>query len=379
MLYVPNAPGTALGILLILCSSVVHAQSFSYWLSGNADDVETAHQPGLVLAGGGGDNDDAMRWMLQRAAGGDVVVLRASGSDGYNTYFFSELGVAVDSVETIRFDGPAAAEDPFVLDVIAGAEVLFLAGGNQTDYVDYWVDTSVSDLFTHLQHTKRITLGGTSAGMAILGQVYYAPVGAGVTSSEALADPFHPYLANVVTDAPLFDYPWLAATVTDTHYDQRDRRGRHLVFLAKAAIASDDQVFGIAANEYTAVAIEPNGIARVFGEYPQYDDYAYFLQSGCGANSGPELLQPGVPVDWNRHQRALTVYRIGGTTSASGYLNLNNWRTGSGGSWFHWWADNGVLKERPGVIPQTCTNIGPDKTIDLTRPISLGQTAGAKP
>ena len=36
--------------------------------------------------GGASENDAAMAWFLERAGGGDVLVLRASGSDGYNDY-----------------------------------------------------------------------------------------------------------------------------------------------------------------------------------------------------------------------------------------------------------------------------------------------------
>lgn len=38
--------------------------------------------------------DEAMKWFLNLANGGNVLVLRASGSDGYNNYFYSELGDA---------------------------------------------------------------------------------------------------------------------------------------------------------------------------------------------------------------------------------------------------------------------------------------------
>ena len=43
--------------------------------------------------GGATENDNAMRWFLNLADGGDVVVLRTSGSDGYNDYMFNQLGV----------------------------------------------------------------------------------------------------------------------------------------------------------------------------------------------------------------------------------------------------------------------------------------------
>ena len=42
-----------------------------------------------------------MQWFLEQANGGDVLVLRASGSDGYNQYLYNDLGINVNSVESI--------------------------------------------------------------------------------------------------------------------------------------------------------------------------------------------------------------------------------------------------------------------------------------
>ena len=51
--------------------------------------------------GGASENDEAMKWLLQKANGGDVVVLRSSGGNGYNNYLYSELGISDNSVETL--------------------------------------------------------------------------------------------------------------------------------------------------------------------------------------------------------------------------------------------------------------------------------------
>jgi hypothetical protein len=52
----------------------------------NADVTPTG--PGLILMGGGTDVDAAFQWWKPRISGGDVVVLRASGADGYNDYLY---------------------------------------------------------------------------------------------------------------------------------------------------------------------------------------------------------------------------------------------------------------------------------------------------
>src|SRR5215216_2838227 len=58
------------------------------YLTGSAADVTTAAVGGLLLMGGSTDVDAAIQWFLQRAAGGDVVVIRATGADGYNQYMY---------------------------------------------------------------------------------------------------------------------------------------------------------------------------------------------------------------------------------------------------------------------------------------------------
>ena len=51
--------------------------------------------------GGGTDQDDAFRWLIDHADHGDILVLRASGGDDYNPYI-QQLG-SVHSVETLVF------------------------------------------------------------------------------------------------------------------------------------------------------------------------------------------------------------------------------------------------------------------------------------
>ena len=43
--------------------------------------------------GGSRENDNAMRWFLKQADGGDILVLRASGSNGYNDYMLSLIHI----------------------------------------------------------------------------------------------------------------------------------------------------------------------------------------------------------------------------------------------------------------------------------------------
>jgi hypothetical protein len=125
-------------------AAVACAQTpYQYYLTGNPADVHTPSKPGFALVGGGKDQDAVMRWFLERSGGGDVVVLRASGADGYNGYL-NGLG-KVDSIESIVINTPEAARDPFVARKIRTAEALFIAGGDQWNYVRLWRGSPVGE------------------------------------------------------------------------------------------------------------------------------------------------------------------------------------------------------------------------------------------
>lgn len=324
-----------------------HAQSYTSWFNGDTTDVVTTPQQGILLAGGGTDNDYAMRWMLQRANGGDVVIIRASGSNGYNDYLYSELGVAVNSVQTIRFDGAAAAQDAYVIQQIRNAEALFLAGGDQYDYYLYWKDTPIEDAINYLVNEKQIVVGGTSAGMAVLSEAYYTPPGSGIMSPQALSNPFHPSMS-ILGNGDFIINPLLADVITDTHYEQRSRKGRHVAFMARIAKASGRRSFGIACNETVAVGIDEQGIGHVFGDAA--NDFAFFLQTSCRDTFLPEVLQLNQPLTWSIDSTAVWVCKILGTPTGSNTFDLNDWETQNGGNWEYWSAHSGslLIRDAPG-------------------------------
>src|SRR5262249_15957474 len=151
------------------------------------------------------------------------------------------------------------------------AESIFFAGGDQSNYVRFWQDTPVQDaLNKHIAAGKPI--GGSSAGLAILGEFSFVSIIDTIHSPEALADPY----ANKVTLAREFlNIPLVTSTITDTHFVKRDRLGRLLVFMAR--ILNDGwsaNVRAIAVEENAAVLLEPDGTANVVG------GPAYFYSAG---------------------------------------------------------------------------------------------------
>lgn len=348
------------GLLVVCCFSMMTAaQSYTSYFTGNPTDMIVSPTPpgGLCLMGGASENDEAMKWFLQRAYGGDVLVIRVSGSDGYNDYMYSGLGVTVNSVETIVFNNSGAAYDPYVLDKISKAEAIWLAGGDQWDYISYWRDTPVDSLINHGITNKGLTIGGTSAGMAVQGRYYFSAENGTVTSNTALQNPFD---NNITVDSTCFiKNTFLHDVITDSHYDNPDRKGRHIVFLSHILQNYGVNAKGIACNEYTAVCVDENGLARVFGEYPQYDEFAYFIAKNCeldGLPTNPEVYASGTPLTWNYSGEILKVYKVPGTMTGANTFDLSDWLTGSGGEWYNWSVDNGNFNEVLSIAPDCATN-----------------------
>lgn len=319
-------------------------KNYMSYFTGNKVDKITFPQGGICLMGGATENDEAMKWFLQRADGGDILILRTSGSDGYNSYLYNSLGVAVNSVETIVFKNAEAKSDKYILEKINNAEAIWFAGGDQWEYISYWRNTPISEAINKAITNRKAVVGGTSAGMAIQGGFYFSAQNGTITSQEALLNPFDTKIT--ISNDLFLDNAILKDVITDTHYDNPDRKGRHVTFLARIINDYKVQAKGIACDEYTSVCIDEKGIARVFGNYPSKEDAAYFIVPNSEIpDNKPEIFKPNNPLEWNQGQAAINVYEIKGTSTGSNTFNLNNWKDGKGGIWKKWFIESGKLKE----------------------------------
>jgi len=224
----------------------------------------------VVLMGGGAEVDRASRLFVDGAHGGEVLVLRASGStSSYTGYFAEELDVArpARAVATVRIDDPARGADKSVLCRVRRAEALWLAGGDQRDYL------LRSPAALHEAIAARIAagaaVGGTSAGAMSLGEMAFDARNGGVTSDEALSDSGAALVS--VTPSP---FGTVADVVVDTHFSARDREGRLLAFVAKAG----DGVRGVGLDEGTALVISGDQAAVLA------DDGGAFVYEASGVS-----------------------------------------------------------------------------------------------
>ena len=130
--------------------------------------------------------------------------------------------VRLNSAATIVFSERDDSDDPKLVEQIDEAEAIFIAGGDQSNYVRFWQDTPVEDaLNRHIAAGKPI--GGSSAGLAILGEFSFSSMIDTIHSPDALADP---YGNKVTISRDFLRIPLLSGVITDTHFVKRDRMGR---------------------------------------------------------------------------------------------------------------------------------------------------------
>lgn len=302
--------------------------SYQYIRVGNAGDVSPATTPGTVLMGGGTDVDAAFQWMCARSGNGDFLVLRATGTDAYNPYIRG-LCPNGNSVATLIVASVTAANDPAVAAIVNKAEAIWFAGGDQSNYLNYWTGTAMHTAIKN-RLAAGVPVGGTSAGLNILTQfIYSALLSQGVTSSQALADPYTKY---ITLARDFVAIPALANVIGDPHFATRDRMGRDLAFLCRLQVGGLSSLpRGISVDEATALLVDQHGVGTVTGA-----GRVYFLQTP----GAPEVCAPKTPLTY----RNIAVRRI--TTGET--FNLLTWG-GTAGISYQVSAVGGVLSStQPG-------------------------------
>jgi cyanophycinase len=287
------------------------AAPYLYFRLGAPTDIHVHPRAGYALMGGGTDLDEAFRWLCNHADGGDFLVLRASGTDAYNPYI--QPLCHLNSAATLIIPTRAAANDPFVAKAITDAAAIFISGGDQGKYIGNWAHSPVE---TALRDAVRrgVPFGGTSAGLAVLGQYIYSaqndtPDDKDLTSDKALADPFY---RQVVIAPDLLGIPILHGIITDTHFDTRHREGRLLVFMARIlASGQTKKIRAIGVDERNAVLVDPDGHAQIIGKPGGEADF-------YEASGKPQQCMPGKPLIFNS---------IAKQTVATGKtFDLRSWR-----------------------------------------------------
>jgi cyanophycinase len=216
------------------------------------------------------------------------------------------------SVATLILPDRQAAQDPAVAEIIRQAEVIFIAGGDQANYIRAWKDTPVQDAINaDLAEGKPI--GGTSAGLAVLGEFVYGalgdpPDGSALVSAAVL---LNPDTERVTLVCGYLKIPHLENLLTDSHFAKRDRMGRTLGFLARIMQDGWSQSpREVAIDEKSVVLVEADGKGTVAGT----GKGAYFLRP----TRPPDDCKNGEPLTF----REISVYRV----AAGGHFDIASWK-----------------------------------------------------
>jgi peptide/nickel transport system substrate-binding protein len=280
--------------------------------------------PGLLLSGGGSDVDDTYRWMHRTltgsstSRGGNVIVLRAyTDEDEYSPYM-QPLG-PFQSVQMLGIPRCATRGQVDALaPMIDRADAVFFAGGDQANYVP-WKGGSLVEAIRRLWDRGGV-IGGTSAGLAVQGDVIYDSAAADqlhpndesyeVRTKSAVLHPLEPEISFTTG---FFAWPPLADVITDTHFARRDRFGRSVTFvslIAQKHLTPSGKIYGVAIDERSALVVDKHGIATLL----EYAGAGYKTKGAyILSNVRVSQLQPGKPLVATVH--VLHLYRPGQTVN----------------------------------------------------------------
>jgi cyanophycinase-like exopeptidase len=259
-------------------------------LGPDADAQPQLSGPALLLQGDGTPLDTAVQAQADHVADAplDLVVLAASfpGGDNATPECDALTGLPrLHSCTTVTIPDPRGADAAAVADTVRRAEVVYVAGGNQCNYVE-WRGTAVHDAVIDVVE-RGGGVGGGSAGLAVQGDVVYDGCAGSVRSGEALSDPYH---RRISFSESLFEWPILDPIITDSHFQERNRMGRLITFVARQIEERGAESFyGLGVNAATAVVIGPKKIGTVYG------GHAYLVH----ADHPPETMEPGTPLTFS--------------------------------------------------------------------------------
>jgi cyanophycinase-like exopeptidase len=161
---------TLIFLTLTFAFTFAQKQKFQTWtICGNTID-HVANNPltgGNMCVGGGEIPTEAMKWFLNKANKGDVVMLIPSAlntKEQEKTFNYAQewckfSDVPINSVTAIVVNSPEIAYLPQVLEIVERAEAVYFTGGDQKHYWLYIKDSPLQNLLENLVETKRVAIG----------------------------------------------------------------------------------------------------------------------------------------------------------------------------------------------------------------------------
>lgn len=159
---------------------------------------------------------------------------------------FSDMGAREIKVLDIR--DRSGANDAVYLDFVEKCTGIFLTGGDQLRLCGLLADTTLMNRIVVRAQRREISLAGTSAGAAVMGQHMISGGSSAESPNRSLVD-----MAMGLGIIP--------EVLVDQHFYNRNRLARLL-----SAIAGQPKLLGIGIDEDTCALFESDGMIQVIGK-----------------------------------------------------------------------------------------------------------------
>lgn len=159
---------------------------------------------------------------------------------------FEDMGA--QGADYLRISDRSQGEDPQLQHYLETFTGVFLSGGDQLRLWDLVANTPLMAKLCSLIRQGQITLAGTSAGAAVLGDPMIAGGGSGEPPNRSLVD--------LTTGLGI-----ISEVIIDQHFHHRNRLGRLM-----SAIAAHPDKLGIGIDEDTSALFEQDGQVQVVGQ-----------------------------------------------------------------------------------------------------------------
>ncbi|MFH7241302.1 MAG: cyanophycinase [Spirulina sp.] len=210
-----------------------------------------------ILAIGGAEDKvhgkEILHSFFERAGGSEarIGIIPCASRDpvaiaGRYQTIFGDMGAAAIEVMDIR--DRSQGEDPAWKSVVESCTGVFITGGDQVRLCGLLSDTPLIDLVRQRAQLGEMTLGGTSAGAAVMGHHMIAGGGSGESPNRALVD-------------MAIGLGFVPEVIVDQHFHNRNRMARLM-----SAIAMQPDRLGLGIDEDTCALFERDGSFRVIGK-----------------------------------------------------------------------------------------------------------------
>lgn len=238
----------------------VFSYIFLFFLQTGFSQTNTNASGSLFIIGGGKRSPELMQTMLQTASlkqNDYIVVLPMASSQTDTAYYYFKKSIdKLTALPVVNFNfNRASSNQKTRLDSLKKAKLIFIAGGDQSRFMEVVLQTPVWDAI-HEAYKNGATIAGTSAGAAVMSRYM-------ITGKELLGDTtYHATFRKIWKNNIEFQegLGLLPKAIIDQHFIARSRYNRLF-----SALAAFPEFPCIGIDEATAIIVKGDK-ATVTGE-----------------------------------------------------------------------------------------------------------------